>query len=166
MQEALNGSLRDRLVYFHAGLRLHFRREEEALFPDARRMVSDGAAKVDIIGRFFGEEADDDLNAHAALGSRVEEMIAILERVQAAGALDEQSRTRLRALFSVVDSLFQRHATKEDRFIFPMVARALTPAQQQAVLDRLAAIRPEQDPTDPRMRRGKGLTELNAEADE
>lgn len=42
--EALSGSLRARLAYFQAGMRLHFRREEEGLFPDVRRMVSEGRA--------------------------------------------------------------------------------------------------------------------------
>lgn len=158
IQEALSGSLRERLAYLYAGMRLHFRREEEGLFPDARRMVSEGARKVDILGQFFGEEAEDDFNAHAELGIRMEEMMGILEDVEAAGRLDDQVCARLRTVMGLVRSLLDRHAAKEDTLVFPMIERSLTSEQRDAVLDRLAAITPDVEASDPRMRQADGLS--------
>jgi hemerythrin-like domain-containing protein len=162
LQEVLNGSLRGRMAYFLAGMQLHFRREEEGLFPDAKRMVSEGQSGPDIIVQFFGEEAEDDLNAHAVLSMRMEEMMAILEDAETAGGLDEQARRRLRTLIGLAKGLLERHAAKEDKLIFPMIERALTPAQLDAVLERMAAIQPQQDASDPRMRQVDDLGGLSS----
>ncbi len=158
--EALSGSLRARLAYFQAGMRLHFRREEEGLFPDVRRMVSEGARRADVIAQFFREEAEDDLSAHTVLVARMDEMIGALAEAEAAGRLGEQEGHQLRVQFGLFKSLLERHAAKEDNLIFPMVERALTPAQLDAVLDRLASIRPEEDLGDTSLRRADGLSAL------
>lgn len=158
---ALDGTLRARLIDFYEGMLMHFRREEEGLFPDARRLASESNAKLGVAAQFFAEEGEDDLAAHTTLGARMTEMIELLAEVEAAGILDQQSLTKLRAVFSLTQGLLERHAAKEDDLVFPMIERALTPAQLNAVWDRLAAITPEQQ--DPRMRRDDGLTDLSVD---
>ncbi len=158
---ALDGTLRARLTGFREGMLMHFRREEEGLFPDARRLASAGDAKLGVAVQFFAAEGEDDLAAHSTLGARMTEMIELLAEAEAAGRLDQQSLTRLRAILSLCQALFERHAAKENDLVFPMIERALTPAQLNAVWDRLAAITPEQQ--DPRMRRDDGLTDLSVD---
>ncbi len=146
-------------------MQLHFRREEEGLFPDAQRMVSEDASRTSVIGAFFGEEAEDDLGAHMTLRTRVGEMIGVLDEAALAGQIGEQTPKRLRALLNVIENLLARHAAKEDDFIFPMIERSLTTEQQQAVLSRLSAIAPGAGAGDPRMRQAEGLGAADADAD-
>jgi hemerythrin-like domain-containing protein len=157
-QAALDGRLRGQVSYLAAGMGLHCRREEEALFPDAQRMVSEGAQGADVMGRFFGEEAEDDLCAHTTLRERMQEMVRTLAEIEGTGRLDEGALTRLRALFSLIKGLVERHAAKEDSLIFPMIERSLTAEQRDAVLDRLAAVQPQQGTDDPRVRTDGPLT--------
>jgi|GEM_PF-1515418 len=158
---ALDGSLRARLTEFYEGMLMHFRREEEGLFPDARRLASEGDPKLGVAAQFFAEEGEDDLAAHSTLGARMTEMIDLLAEAEAAGRLDQQSLTRLRAISALTQGILERHAAKEDDLVFPMIERALTPDQLNAVWDRLAAITPQQH--DARMRRDDGLTDLSVD---
>ncbi len=160
-QGALSGSLRDRLALFSARMRLHFRREEEALFRDAQRAVAIGARGAGILGPFFREEADDDLAAHAALRTHMQEMIALLDGVEWRGLIDAQTCARLQRLFAVIDDLLVRHSVKEDDLVFPTIERALTPAQRGAVLDRLADIAQEAGSGDSSLSPTGGLSGLD-----
>jgi hemerythrin-like domain-containing protein len=142
------GSLiRNTLDIFQRRLHAHFRREEEGAFPEARRMVSEGAQGADVFGRFFAEEAEDDMSAHAALARRANEMLEMAAQTEAAGGPDQASARRLLALADLTASLLERHAAKEDTLIFPMIERALTPAQVDAVRDRLRVLGSDRDLT-------------------
>jgi hemerythrin-like domain-containing protein len=145
-KEALSGTLRGSLTDFGATMERHFRREEEAVFPDARRLVSEGVHGAELISQFLSEEAEDDLNAHTGLRIRMTEMIRLLDEAEAAGELDEQQSSRLRTLFSHFRGVLVLHAAKEDDLIFPVIHGALTPSERNAALSRLASI-PLERPT-------------------
>ena len=135
----------DLLDSFQWRLRVHFRREEEGVFPEAQRIVSEGAQGADVFGRFFAEEAEDDMSAHATLARRTSEMLEIATRMADAGAPDQASARHLLALVDLTANLLQRHADKEDRLIFPMIEKSLTPQQVGEVRDRLRKIPTERD---------------------
>ncbi|MFB3883383.1 MAG: hemerythrin domain-containing protein [Armatimonadota bacterium] len=135
----------DMLDAFQWRLRVHFRREEEGVFPEAHRIISEGSKGADVFGRFFGEEAEDDMSAHSALARRVNEMTEIAAHIASSGASDQAAARRLLALVNLTANLLQRHADKEDRLIFPMIENSLTPEQVGAVRDRLRQIPTERD---------------------
>jgi hemerythrin-like domain-containing protein len=140
-------SAQDQLELLSRRLRVHFRREEEGVFPEAQRMVSEGAQGADVFGRFFAQEAEDDMGAHAALARRANEMAEMLGQMQDAGGPDEASARRLLVLAKLTATLLERHAAKEDTLIFPMIEKSLTPAQVDEVRDRLRALGSDRDLT-------------------
>ncbi len=144
---ALGGGdvVRDQLDMMQQRLRVHFRREEEAFFPEAQRMVSEGADGADVFGRFFAQEAEDDMSAHASLIGRANEMQEIMKQMGEAGGLDDASRRRLLALVNLTASLLQRHAAKEDTLILPMIKNSLTDEQIDAIGERLNKIASDRD---------------------
>jgi len=161
--DRVGGSLPERLEMFHRGLLLHFRREEEGLFPDARRMVSERARRADVVGQFFAEEAEDDVSAHAVLAARTQETAALVAQIEQAGSLDQRSLARLRTLVNLTRGLLERHAEKEDKLIFPMIQRSLDPAQLEQVNQRLQALGSAADLTDAGMRGDEDLKGLGAD---
>lgn len=140
-------SVRDQLELLSRRFRAHFRREEEGVFPEAQRMVSEGAQGADVFGRFFAQEGEDDMSAHATLASRAKEMLETATQIEEAGGPDEASARRLLALANLTASLVERHAAKEDTLIFPMIQKSLTPAQVDAVRDRLRVLGSDRDLT-------------------
>jgi len=159
---ALGGGavLRDELEIFLRQLRIHFRREEEGLFPEAKRMISEGAQGADVFGSFFGEEAEDDMSAHAALARRAKEMLEIAVQMEDAGRPDESSAQKLRALAALTSGLLQRHAAKEDTLIFPMLEKGLKPDQVDQVSERLKEIGSNRDLSEQESSEEGGLTPL------
>jgi hemerythrin-like domain-containing protein len=134
---------------FRRALLLHFRREEEGLFPEARRLVAERATRVDVMSRFFGEEGEDDMNAHASLASRANDAVALLGQIEEARQLDDQSLRRLRTLVNTTVSLLERHAEKEDTMVFPMIERSLDPLDMEEVRKRMSGLTPAQVLVDP-----------------
>ena len=132
-----SATLRDQLEIVQRGLKLHFRREEEGLFPFAQQAVSEGAKGADILGSFFAEEAEDDIGAHGVLNARTHEMLSLLSVMQQAEKPDDQSLAHLRTLVSLASGLLESHAAKEDKLIFPMIQRSLSPKQVEGVSARL-----------------------------
>jgi hemerythrin-like domain-containing protein len=141
----VGGALAERVEMFRRSLLLHFRREEEGLFPEAKRMVSERARRADVMGRFFGEEGEEDIAAHAALASRVEDILALLDQVEKAGQIDDHSLARLRTLTDLTVGLLERHVQKEDTMIFPMVERSLDALQLSEVQQRMTGLASAQD---------------------
>jgi len=139
--------VRDELEMFRKKLRIHFRREEEALFPEARRIISEGARGADVFGSFFAEEAEDDMSAHAVLTSRVNEMLEIANQLDERGRPDEETARRLLSLVNLTSSLLERHAAKEDTLIFPMLEKSLTSEQVDDVRSRVQQIGSDRDLT-------------------
>jgi len=133
-------TLRDNIEMFLRGLRLHSRREEEGLFPDVQRMVSERPQRADPLGQFFAGEAEEDLNAHEVLNTRAQDMLNLVHELGQAEALQPQSLGRLRTLAELSRDLLERHADKEDRMIFPMIERSLDADQIEQVRKRLAAL--------------------------
>ena len=130
-----------RLGRLREGLLLHFRKEEEGLFPEVAAMAAQGAPRVDILGQFFGEQADDDLTAHALLRQRMDEMAAVVVEVVKRRRGGGSEAERLGTLVEATRDLLERHAGKEDRLVFPMIERVLSPEQMAAVRERMEAIR-------------------------
>jgi len=139
------GDLRNDLDQLCRSLLLHFRKEEEGLFPDVLQMVSRGAPRVDILGEFFGEETDDDLKAHHLLRGRLRQLRELLDAADKADGLDPETSGRLRALTSATRDLLERHADKEHKLVFPMIERLLDPEQMAAAGERMRALRRESD---------------------
>jgi hemerythrin-like domain-containing protein len=139
--EAVSGQLRGRLWRFHEALLHHFRQEQEGLYPEAQQLISQGAERGDVFGCFFAAEAEEDLGAHAALGERLEEMMGLLEAAEQAQQLETGPLARLRSMMGLTHQLFDRHADKEDRFIYPMLQQALTSEQRHRVRQRLVELR-------------------------
>jgi hemerythrin-like domain-containing protein len=131
------GVVRDELELFQKKLRIHFRREEEGIFPEARRIISEGARGADVFGSFFAEEAEDDMSAHASLASRASQMLEIAGQLQESGRPDEEMARQLLSLINLTSSLLERHAAKEDTLIFPMLANSLTDDQIDDVQSRV-----------------------------
>lgn len=152
--------LRDELEMFLRQLRFHFRREEEGLFPEAKRMISEGAQGADVFGSFFAEEAEDDMSAHAALSRRANDMLEIAVRMDDAGRPDESSAQKLRALAALTSGLLQRHAAKEDTLIFAMLEKGLKPDQVDQVGERLKEIGSNRDLSEQGSDEEGGLTPL------
>jgi hemerythrin-like domain-containing protein len=133
-------TLRDQLEMFRRALALHFRREEEGLFPDAKRMVADQGRPGDALTQFFGEEGEEDMSAHASLTTRARDMLSLAEEMTRAEGPDQQSLGRLRALVSTTRSLLESHADRESKIIFPMIARALDDDQMEQVARRMTQL--------------------------
>jgi len=133
-------TLRDQVEMFRRALALHFRREEEGLFPDAKRMVADQGGRRDALTQFFAEEGDEDTSAHTSLRTRVKDMLSFAEEMTRASGPDEQSLGRLRALVSTTRSLLESHADRESKIIFPMIARALNDDQMEQVARRMTQL--------------------------
>lgn len=136
--------VRDRLEMFRRDLRLHIRREEDAVFPEARRLLSEDAGRVDVIGSFFAGEAEDDVAAHATLAARADEMLTMVAEMGDSGGATEQSLRKLAAVGEATARLLEQHAAKEDSLIFPFLERTLTEDQVDAVraeLQRLGSAR-------------------------
>jgi len=132
------GEIGERVEKLRAGLLVHFRQEEEALYPDVREMVGKGAPRVDILGQFFEETADDDLTAHHILRNWVREMVEMAAAVGEGWTVGD-----LETLVRESRDLLTRHVKKEDTLVFPMVERLLSPEQMAAAGRRMAAIRGE-----------------------
>jgi len=152
--------LRDELEMFQRRLRIHFSREEEGLFPEAKRMISEGAQGADVFGSFFAEEAEDDMSAHAALAQRADEMLGIAVQMEAVGRPDESSVKKLRAVAALTAGLLDRHAAKEDTLIFPMLEKGLKPDQVDQVSERLKEIGSDRDLSEQVSPAEGGLTQL------
>ena len=152
--------LRDELEMFQRQLRIHFRREEEGLFPEAKRMISEGAQGADIFGSFFAEEAEDDMSAHAALARRVNEMLDVAVQMEDTGGPDESLVKKLRAFADLTAGLLHRHVAKEDTLIFPMLEKGLRPDQVDQVSVRLKEIGSNRDLSEQGSAEEGGLTQL------
>lgn len=138
--EDAGDELSARLADLGRTLGLHFRKEEEGLFPEVQEMASEGAPRVDILSEFFGEEAEEDLMAHHLLRGRLREVGELVQGVAEAGEVDGESSGRLRGLVESMQDLLARHARKESELVFPMVERLLDEKQVAAVRERFAAI--------------------------
>ncbi|MBN1460159.1 MAG: hemerythrin domain-containing protein [Armatimonadetes bacterium] len=141
------GVIRDELEMFRKKLRIHFRREEEGLFPEARRIISEGARGADVFGSFFAEEAEDDMSAHASLTSRANQMLEIAGQLEESGRPDEQTARQLLSLINLTSTLLDRHAAKEETLIFPMLEKSLTSDQVDDVQSRVQEIGSDRDLT-------------------
>jgi iron-sulfur cluster repair protein YtfE (RIC family) len=119
----------------------HFRLEEEALFPQVRAMMSEGAPAVDILSQFLDGEADDDLTAHFLMRSRLRELTSVLDAGQQAGGLAADQLAAIRTTTNLLTDILRRHADKEHRLIFPMIERMLDAAQMAEVAERMGQIR-------------------------
>ncbi len=149
-------TLRSRLGQFQEGLLLHFQREEQFVYPEASR--------AGLLGEFMNSEAEEDLRAHQVISTRTEELIAAARGIAQAGEIDTQALSRLRTIFGLTRTLLERHASKEDTLIFPMIERGLSAEQLMVMKDHLreaSAVGDLTGPGDPKS--GPGLTRLSGQ---
>jgi hemerythrin-like domain-containing protein len=135
--EVVSGRLRGRFQVLYLGLTHHFRQEEQGLYPEARPLISQGARGADVFGQFFAAEAEEDHGCHAVIASRVEGITDLLQEAEQAGELGADQIARLRSIMGLVRGIFDRHADKEDRFIYPMLQQSLDFDQRTRVRQRL-----------------------------
>jgi iron-sulfur cluster repair protein YtfE (RIC family) len=128
------------LSQVRTALLLHFRKEEEGLFPDVQQMVSQGAPAVDIIAGFFREQSDDDLKAHTLLRGRLLEMAELVASLRSSGTRREEAAKQLQLKAESTHDLLARHADKESTLVFPIIERLLDKAQMAAVAARIQVI--------------------------
>ena len=148
--------LRSRLGQFQEGMLLHFQREEQFVYPEASR--------AGLLGEFLNSEAEEDMRAHQVISTRTEELISAAEEIERTGDIDAQGLSRLRTIFGLTHTLLERHASKEDTLIFPMIERGLSAEQLVAMRDHLRDSRAVGDlsgPGDPKS--GPGLTRLGGQ---
>lgn len=160
-QGFFSASFRARLDMFRQGILVHFRREEECLYPAANAMVSAGARGADLLGRFFNSEAEDDMQAHQVIRTRTNEIMSLFD-AGTRGELNAMSVAHLRTITGLTKSLLERHALKEDNMIFPLIERGLTFEELAAVSDRMRECRAIGDLGG--REEGPGLGELNVGA--
>jgi len=123
-------------------LLLHFRREEEALFPEVIAMISQGAPRVDILSQFFSGEADDDLTAHTIIRSRIRELCEAMTEAHRAADIKPDGVRGMRTTVNLAADILRRHMEKEHTIIFPMIERMLDEAQMTKVGQGMGRIRP------------------------
>jgi hemerythrin-like domain-containing protein len=128
------------LSQLRSAMLLHFRIEEEGLYPDVKRIAAEGAPKVDILTAFFGDESDDDLKAHTLLRARLREAAGVFDQAQA-GGMSRELASRLGNTLEMTHDLLNRHASKETTLIFPLVERLLGAAQRAAVEEKMWSLR-------------------------
>ncbi len=121
-------------------LLLHFRREEEALFPEAIAMISKGAPRVDILSQFFEGQADDDLTAHTVMRSRMKDLLSAIEEARAAREFTPKGIQQMRTVVSLLADILRRHMEKEHTLVFPMIERMLGNPQMARVAERMGRI--------------------------
>lgn len=131
---------RDRMEMFQRALQIHFRREQEGLFPDARQLVARSSKPPAVLSSFFGSEAEEDIDAHRVLAERTQQLLDLVWDISQAVKPDPPSMARFRALLSLTLGLLERHADKEDKLIFPMIERSLEPEQLEQVAERMHAL--------------------------
>ncbi len=113
---------------FQGHLNRHLRKEEEVLFPALESFLAK------------------DLGPLAVLRGEHEDLRELCRRVQAAGELrareaaDSESLAQLQNYGSGMITVLRDHFYKEDRILFPMVTRFLTPERDAELLRRMEQI--------------------------
>ena len=138
--DAARAHLLARLRAFRLDFRIHCRREEECLYPEARQVAVTGILSDQGLARFLDGEAEEDLSAHLGIARRLSEVAALLEAVEEAGRLAEEDLVRLRAMLGSALTVLEHHVRKEETMVYPVLRRCLTPAQLAAVQQRLWAM--------------------------
>ncbi len=129
-----------RFAALRALLLRHFRREEEAVYPDIMQMVSEGEPEVDIIAGFFRQATDADLVAHTTLRGKMQVISKMLAEMRVSEGDLAPLAQDLGAGMKFARDLLYRHTEKEETIIFPMIERLLSEEQLTAVRARMDAI--------------------------
>ncbi|UCC68435.1 MAG: hemerythrin domain-containing protein [Armatimonadota bacterium] len=158
-------TLRDQFEMFQRAMSLHIRREEEGLFPDVQSMVAEQGGRGDALSQFFAEEGEEDIRAHASLRTRTQEMLSLVDQMAGSAGPEQQQLGRLRTLVNLTTGLLERHAEKENKLIFPMIARSLNDDQMEQVGSRMALLGSAADLVDSSEGDLGDLRDLNAGPD-
>jgi hemerythrin-like domain-containing protein len=122
------------LRYFREGAPRHTADEEESLFPRLRRL---DAADVDpVLARIESLEQD-----HECADRNHAEIDRLGQWWLAEGQLSAQDVSQFRSLASQLEGLYRYHIGVEENEVFPFAARVLTPTEQQAIGNEMAARR-------------------------
>ena len=125
------GNLKEVLQFFQGELRVHFRHEEETLFPALQRVIG-RAGPIQVM-----------LDEHQSLWRAVdvlEEKTAQLEGASAENRSKIARETRLVA--NHIADFLSSHIEKENSVLFPMAERALSPEALAKVAEQMKAVDP------------------------
>ncbi|MFN7998480.1 MAG: hemerythrin domain-containing protein [Bryobacteraceae bacterium] len=122
------------LRYFREAAPKHTADEEESLFPRLRRLDT---ADVDpMLARIESLEQD-----HGCADRNHAEIDRLGQSWLADGQLSDQAASQFRNLADHLEKLYRHHISVEDNEVFPFAARVLTPEEQQAIGNEMAARR-------------------------
>ncbi len=120
-------------------LLVHFRKEEEGLFPDLLTRAMEGSEEAGILAGFLAGESDEDVTAHTAIRLRLRELTSVLTRAEEQGA-GEGGFEEIHDGLVFCRDLVRRHCDKEEMIIFPLIERLLGPKQMAEVRRRMASV--------------------------
>jgi hemerythrin-like domain-containing protein len=134
LTDAQRAQLQGALTYFATAAPRHSADEEESLFPRLRA-CSDPAAHdaLETVATLEREHAEAD-RRHQAVDS-------LVRRWLRKGQLTADDGGQLREHLAALTGLYERHIGIEDRELFPIAARLLSPAEIQEIGREMAARR-------------------------
>jgi hemerythrin-like domain-containing protein len=118
------------LRYFRDAAPKHTADEERSLFPRLRRAAEEAMARVDAL------EAD-----HVRADAAHAEVDRLGQEWLRTGSLSPADAERLSALLAELSELYRAHIAVEEREVFPLASRVLSPSDRDAVGTEMAARR-------------------------
>jgi hemerythrin-like domain-containing protein len=120
---------------------VHRLREEDGLFPEVQKAISDATPEMGDVDRFFTGKGREDLRAHQEIDGYLRELTELLQCLAEAPVPDPQALEQARACTALAQELLRDHAAKEDSIIFPRMAAMLAADPRRNVERRLEALR-------------------------
>ncbi len=128
--------------WFRVDLTLHFRKEEEALFPEAAGVLS---AEEGPIAQMRAE--------HVEFEGLRSEVVGALETLQTGCCGHREAEARLRRAGAQLCALLREHIWKEDNVLFPLLREVLPPERLAAATRRAERMEAAAGPPAPRASR-------------
>jgi regulator of cell morphogenesis and NO signaling len=122
-QEQWQGFLQKACAFFRKDVALHFKKEEDALFPAMGKRLGHGSGPI------------------AVMLSEHEQHNQLLGRL--CGAVGAADLKTTREVWADFNPLLTMHIMKEDNILFPMAANILGAAEWTAVGEKMAALNAE-----------------------
>jgi regulator of cell morphogenesis and NO signaling len=107
-------------AYFQQEVRLHFRKEEDALFPAMEKYVGRAAGPIAVM-----------LNEHRQHNALLSQLCA---------AVTARNWVAVRSVWPSFTQLLTMHIMKEDTILFPMAERMLSAAEREEVGRKMEAL--------------------------
>lgn len=121
-------TLKDILKFFNGELRVHFRHEEEALFPALEKVIGrDGPVQVM-------------LDEHQSLWMAIDRLEENVEALEDPQADHKEAAKTIRLVGSHIVGLLSSHIQKENLALFPIAEQSLSPLTLEEVSEQIKAI--------------------------